>query len=371
MSEHLQISEPEDEPRRGRGLRIFLWIFGVLVLLIGGAAVAGTYYVKHLLTPPAAQTAAVRVTIPAGASTAKIAAILENRGLIRNHTAFVYYIKSIGEGSRFQAGEYEMTPGMTIGQIVDKLNAGDTVKKETVRFTIPEGFTVPQIAAKLGELGIANAATFLQLADDPKTLPGSLWLADVPADKSLTHRLEGYLFPETYEMVKGSSEADILQRMIEEWERKTEALPPDWRSQMDKLGLDFHKLLTVASLIEREVVVDKERPIVAGVIYNRLKLKMPLQIDATVQYALGETKERLLEKDLQIKSPYNTYLNAGLPPGPISNVGIASVRAALYPEDTKYLYYVTKKDGTQTHLFAETLDQHNRNIAASKQTAKP
>lgn len=368
MEEHI-LTEAEEEPRR-RWWVVALWVVGAIVALLGGAALAGTLYVKHLLSPPAARQA-VAVAIPPGTDSAGIASILEKQGLIRNHTAFVYYVKYIGEGSHFQAGDYEMTPGMTIRQIVDKLNAGDTVKRETIRFTIPEGYTLKQIADKLGGAGIVNADSFLKLADSAKLPFVSPWLADIPVDGGLSHKLEGYLFPETYEMAKGSSELDILQRMVAEWDRKTAALPSDWKDQMTKLGLDFHRLLTVASLIEREVVVDEERPVVAGVIYNRLSRKMPLQIDATVQYALGATKERLLEKDLQVKSPYNTYLNAGLPPGPIASVGLASIRAALYPAQTKYLYYVTKKDGTQTHLFAETLDQHNRNIEASKKQSKP
>ena len=128
--------------------------------------------------------------------------------------------------------------------------------------------------------------------------------------------------------------------------------------------------MTVASLVEREVVVDEERPIVAGIIYNRLKEGMPLQIDATVQYLLDKQKDRLMESDLQVDSPYNTYKIKGLPPGPIASPSVKSIEAALFPKKTDYFYYVTKKDGSHEHLFAETLKQHNQNIAKSNATAK-
>ncbi|UUZ86641.1 endolytic transglycosylase MltG [Paenibacillus sp. P26] len=184
-------------------------------------------------------------------------------------------------------------------------------------------------------------------------------------------RLEGYLFPETYEWKKDVTPDEIVESMTQELDKKLAELPKDWQSALKQRGLTFHQPLTVASLIEREVALEEERALVSGVIYNRLKQGMPLQIDATVQYLFDKPKERLFEKDLQIESPYNTYLHPGLPPGPIASPSLASIQAALYPAGTKYLYYVTKKDGSKGHLFAETYEQHLKNIAESKKTASP
>jgi UPF0755 protein len=279
-------------------------------------------------------------------------------------------LKIQGEGSRFQAGVYELTPGMTRDQIVAKLNNGEIIAPATIRFTIPEGFTVQQVAVRLAETAGVNKAKFLEAAGQPAQWTGSMWTKTLPTDNSLRFPLEGYLFPDTYEMKRGSTEADIINRMLSELDLKLDQLPEDWQSTLEERGLTVHQLLTIASLVEREVVVDDERPIVASVIQNRLKKKMPLQIDATIQYLLDKQKEHLLEVDLKVDSPYNTYLKAGLPPGPIASPSLKSIEAALYPEATDYLYYVTKKDGTNTHLFAFTYKQHQKNIKLSEKNVK-
>jgi UPF0755 protein len=270
------------------------------------------------------------------------------------------------EGGRLQAGEYEMKPGMTFDEIIAKMNKGETVPQEVVRFTVPEGFTLLQMADKLeGQYGF-NRQTFLDLTNSSQPFGAVKWAADIPDDARLRHRLEGYLFPETYEFKKGTTTEDMVQRMVSELDKKLAALPSDWQDLLKQRGLSFHQLLTVASLIEREVVDDAERPVVASVIYNRMKIGMKLQIDATVQYMLDKPKERLFEKDLQVDSPYNTYMVSGLPPGPIASPSLKSIEAALYPAETKYMFYVTKSDGTQQHYFAETYDQHLKNIAESR-----
>lgn len=351
------------EKKRSRWRTVLIALIVVFVLL-GLSAGGAAYYGYRSLQPlPAGELK--KITIPSGTGSAGIARLLENEGIIRNHLAFSLYMRYKNQGSRFQAGQYEFAPGVTLDEIISKLNRGDVVKEEMIRFTIPEGYSVAQIADKLSEDGLVDKETFLKLADSTEVWP-SPWVAAIPAEPLIKHRLEGYLFPETYEMKKGSTERDILVRMMEEWSRKLTSLPPEWEARMNEMKLSFHQMLTIASLIEREVVVDEERPIVAGVIYNRLKEKMPLQIDATVQYLFDKQKERLFEKDLQIESPYNTYLHSGLPPGPIASPSLASIQAALYPTETKYLFYVTKKDGTGTHLFAETFEEHKRNITASK-----
>jgi len=328
------------------------------------------FYVWNGLRPVSAEDEPVKFTISSGMRATRVAELLEEQGLIRSAFLFSSWLKIKGEGSLFQAGDYELTPGMTREEIVAKLNKGDIVAAETIKFTIPEGFTVQQIADRLAEKAGADKAKVLEAAADSTKWAGSIWTKALPADHNLRFPLEGYLFPETYEMKAGSTEAEMIDRMLAELDRKLDQLPEDWLDTLEGRGLTVHQLLTIASLVEREVMVDEERPVVAGIIKNRLDKKMPLQIDATVQYLLDKQKERLLEADLKVDSPYNTYLNPGLPPGPIASPSLKSIEAALYPEETDYLYYVTKKDGTNTHLFAETYKQHQRNIALSEQNAR-
>ncbi|MDB5054575.1 MAG: aminodeoxychorismate lyase [Bacilli bacterium] len=345
-------------------LKVVLIVLGAIVILLAAASFFAWRYVSQQLQPTPASDQAVRFTIPAGSDSTHIAHILQDKGLIRNPMLFVYYLKYSKQGDQFKAGTYEMKPGIAKAQLIDQLNKGNIVKQEMLRFTIPEGFTVQQIAVKLSSQNAVTIADFLKIADTKQTYPCK-YAASIPEDKTIKHRLEGYLYPDTYEMEKNSTSADIIERMLCEWDSKLNQLPDDWQTQLAARSLTFHELLTLASLIEREVVLDEERPIVAGIIYNRIKQKMPLQIDATIQYLFDKPKDRLFEKDLKLASPYNTYLHAGLPPGPIASPSLASIRAALYPTDTKFLYYVTKKDGSHGHLFAETLSEHNNNIAKS------
>lgn len=346
--------------------RLVWTTIGVILLLLVAAGGGAVLYVSNALKPVAAEAKEVRLVIPAGTGSAAIARLLEEHGLIRDARVFRYYLLYKQEGSRFQAGEYAMQPGMELDEIIAKMNRGDIVKEEMIRFTIPEGFTVLQIADRLSELEQFDRETFLALADSKEALPGSKWAADIPDDPGLRHRLEGYLFPETYEMKKNSTTKDIVQRMASQLDRKLAELPSDWPDRLEQLKLSFHEMMTIASLIEREVVDDEERPLVASVIYNRMKIAMKLQIDATVQYTFDTPKERLFEKDLQVDSPYNTYRIGGLPPGPIAAPSLKSIRAALYPAESDYLFYVTKNDGTPKHAFARTYNEHLKNVAESR-----
>lgn len=346
--------------------RITLWvILSLLGLLIAGTGSAAFYVWNSLQPTPAGDV--LKLDIPKGTSANEVADSLEEQGLIKNSFIFKYYLKLNDQGARFQAGVYELSPGMDKDAIIAKLNAGDTVAAETIRFTIPEGFTVLQIAEKLAAEKLIDKDKFIGLVASQKTWGDTEAVRSIPDSDKLHQRLEGYLFPETYEMKKGSTEEDIIQRMMSELDRKLAGLPEGWMDVLDEKKMTFHDLLTIASLVEREVVVDEERALVAGVIYNRLESGMKLQIDATVQYSLDKPKERLYEKDLLIDSPYNTYEVEGLPPGPIASPSLDSIEAALYPEETEYFFYVTKKDGSQSHLFAKTYKEHLRNIEKSNE----
>jgi|HigsolmetaAR203D_1030402.scaffolds.fasta_scaffold01152_20 UPF0755 protein len=372
MSDHIH-AEPPGAERRVRMEPIPKWkitmtvILSLLFLMAAGAGGVLLYVWNGL--KPASPGEPVQIEIPKGTSANRTAELLEQHGIIRNAFLFKYYLQLKDEGDHFQAGLYEMAPGMTNDEIIAMLNEGRTVKPPTFRFTIPEGYTLERIADKLASEGLVDKAKFLELADSAEARKWSSAAASVPEDENLIHPLEGYLFPETYEMETGSTEADILKRMMAELDRKLDQLPEGWQDLLEERDMTLHDLLTVASLIEREVAVAEERPIVASVIYNRLAKGMPLQVDATVLYALGGTKDRVLDEDLEIDHPYNTYKIPALPPGPIASPSLASIQAALEPEDTEYLYYVTKKDGSRTHLFAKTLQEHQRNIRRSEEAA--
>ncbi|MFD2612631.1 endolytic transglycosylase MltG [Paenibacillus gansuensis] len=341
-------------------------LLGIIVLAAVGAALF--FYAKYQLNPVPAKSKSVQVTVKPGMSTSAISEELERKGLIRSSTVFALYLKYKNEGGKFQAGKYAFTPGATIQDIIERLNKGDTVKADTIRFTVPEGYTLRQIADKLSSEGYVERSSFLAAASRPAEIAPEL-AAYIPKEAVLKYPMEGYLFPETYEFAKGAKAAEILSRMASELESRLDQLPPDWESVIQARGQSLHDILTIASLVEREAIVDLERPIIAGVIYNRLDQKMRLQIDATVQYLLDKPKARLLYKDLKIESVYNTYLHEGLPPGPIASPSLASIKAAVYPEKSKFLFYVTKKDGTNTHFFAETYKQHLKNIEISNKLA--
>lgn len=335
----------------------------ILLLLLLLAAGGGVWYIWNGMKPVQAGPA-VTFTVEKGMGSSEIADLLEKNGIIRSAFLFKGYLRWTNEGSQFKAGTYSAAPGASYDTLIDRLNAGDVVKKETVVFTIPEGYTAKQIADRLAEAWGTEASAFLSLMDSGAGLSETDVLG-VPQEEKLRHRLEGYMFPETYEMGKESTPQQVIEKMMEELKIKLDSIP-DWQTKLDASGLSLHQLLTVASLVEREVVADSERPLVAGVIYNRLKSDQKLEIDATVQYLLDKPKERLLYKDLEVDSPYNTYRNAGLPPGPICNPGLASIRAALEPKASDYYFYVTKKDGSGTHLFAKTYKEHLANIKKSE-----
>lgn len=356
-------------PVRRRKPRIFLWSFLIALTIVVAASTSVLFYLWNGLRTPEAG-AKVELTIERGMRAQKVAELLEEKGLIRNAMLFNAWMKIRSEGTGFQAGVYEMKPGMTREDIVKKLNSGDIIAPATLRFTIPEGFTIIQMADRLAEAKVVDKDEFLAEVQKTVNWSGSIWTQGIPQDTKQRYMLEGYLFPDTYEVKRDSTAATVINRMLSELDRKIDQLPEDWQTVMEEQELTMHEVLTIASLIEREVIVDEERALVSGIIHNRLAKGMPLQIDATIQYLLDKQKERLLTEDLKVESPYNTYLNNGLPPGPIAAPSYKSIEAALYPEDSDYMYYVTKKDGTNTHLFAVTYNQHLKNINTSEKNAK-
>lgn len=338
----------------------------LMLLMIGGG---GAFYVWNGLQPVPASDTPVEFTVSPGMGTAAIAELLEEKGLIKDAFLLKGYLKLKDEGRNLMAGTYEVKPGASFEQLLSMMNRGEVKPEEMIRFTIPEGYTVKQMAETIARDSGVDKEEFLRLVD--QSTGWNVPIADeIPDNQNLTHFLEGYLFPATYEIPKKNASAEtVVKTMLAEMDKRLGEIP-DWQEKLEERGITLHELMTIASLVEREVVVDHERPLVAGVIYNRLEQDMKLEIDATVQYLLDKPKERLLYVDLEVESPYNTYRNKGLPPGPIASPSLESIKAALMPEKSDYLFYVTKKDGTQEHLFGKTYKEHLKNIELSNKTAQ-
>jgi UPF0755 protein len=357
--------------------RILVVLFALIVIGAGAAVgymvlgdsstpVLGTR-LGQLADPMAAvdaqDTSKQVVTVPPGATAGDIGGTLQQRGLIRSGLAFRLAADQAGVGSSLAAGDYELSRSMSTNDIIQVLAHGQV--KRGLLATIPEGWRSEQIADRLDATGFASRDDFVRAISRPASVPGVDLLGASPPP-----RLEGYLFPETYEVpqkVSGPKAAELMVRMFSQ--RVGDVL----RSQPES-KLTPHQVLTLASIVEREAKQASERPLIASVYLNRLAADLPLQADPTVQYAVATRdgpaagayhywKQDLTPADLQIDSPFNTYVIPGLPPGPICNPGEASIRAVLQPAKTDYMYFVATTDGSGTHLFARTLDEHNANVA--------
>jgi len=287
----------------------------------------------------------VQIEVLAGESTMQIAARLVDAGVIGNANAFRFRARITGADGKLKVGVFDLKTGMSNAEVLAALQKGPQIPYVSV--TIPEGFVLAQIAKRLEDQAGIPQAEFLALARHgaAQFQDKHPYLAD-----AYNGSLEGYLFPKTYRIRAGSNARDVIESMLAQFDRETSGID---RSYAESRGLNFNQLVVLASMIERESKLAKERPLVSSVIYNRLARNMRLEIDATIEYVLPGNRFRLSNRDLRIVSPYNTYRVTGLPPGPISNPGLAALKAAASPADTDYLYYVlTGKDGS--HTFAKT-----------------
>lgn len=318
-----------------------IWLLGLLVI---AALVAGVKFISIGSDEPVDPSDFTLITfaVEKGSSTKRIAADLQEAELIHSSSAFVRKTKRQGYDGRYQAGTFQLSRSMTMSEIMDALTSA---KKETVRFTIPEGYTVQQTAALLAEKGLADEQVFLSCLTEEYDYD---FLPDV---KRTAERLEGFLFPDTYEIYVGASARDIIEKMLTRFD---DIFLPEYYTRAAELDKSILEIITIASLIEKETRAPNERKLVSSVLYNRLAINMHLRFDSTIQYLLGEPTERVLYKDLEIDSPYNTYKYAGLPPGPIASPGKDCIEAALYPEKTDFLYFVVKSYGSIEHHFAVT-----------------
>lgn len=339
--------------RRGRSRRRKggLGCGGTLLLLFFVVLLAGAAAAWLLFTPFGPQTE-VFVDIPQGSSAARIGRLLESSGVIRSRYAFD--LVRIWKHGTLRAGEYRFDHPVTAQEVYARIQRGDVYTKAVV---VPEGANMFDIAARLEEAGLGTRQEFLQAAVDETHL-----VADFdPGAKSL----EGYLFPDTYHFPRRATSAQIAAAMVKRFRQAT-----------GQLGLkeNVHAVVTLASLVERETAVDAERPLVASVFQNRLAKNMPLMTDPSVIYGLELQRAwrgSIYASDLKRDTPYNTYLHAGLPPGPVANPGLPSLRAALDPAHTGYLYFVAAGKNPQGRsMFAATLEEHNRNVAGYRSAVK-
>ncbi len=288
----------------------------------------------------------VTVTVEEGDTLASVADKLDEAGVINSSTLFELQARVRGGATQLRPGQYRLVPGESGEKILATLSSEEE-DVSTFPVTIPEGLTVAQVARTVENEGGIPAAQFEEAAG--RTDYGYAFLED-PAVKST----EGFLFPKSYQFEKGTGAEGMIDRFLEQYLIETEGL--DFRAAEERFNLTEYQLVTVASLVEKESANPEERPKIASVIYNRIRAGMPLQIDATVQYALGEPKENLSLADLEVESPYNTYQNPGLPPGPIASPSRDSLVAALEPAENDYLYYVLEADGRK-HFFTNDYDE--------------
>ncbi len=283
------------------------------------------------------------LVVPAGAMVGEIGKQCQELGIIRDAGKFRFLAKVTGLDRKLRAGTYRFPQGESPLRVLEALATGATVGDKLV---IPEGSTMAAIAKIVKQEVGVEEDSFLAIAGDPAVCRKLGVWAD---------NLEGYLYPDSYELAYGLEAEQVVGIMVE---RFFEVFGEEERRRGELLGFTTHQIVTLASMVEREARIDEERPLIAAVYHNRLRKGRLLQCDATVLYALSDHKKRLLYRDLKVESPYNTYLHKGLPPGPICSPGKSSILAVLHPADVEYLYYVAKGDGS--HIFSRTQQEHQR-----------
>jgi len=321
------------------------WFLSTLFALIVAGLVFGGFLVAHMFTASSGSSKPVEIRVEQGEPFAAVVRKLRAHRVIPNDKLFSLWARLTGSDKKVQWGVYRFDPFLPPQEVLHRLVIG---KRVFLMVTIPEGLTIKEIAELLAKMQIADREKFLAAAADPELL-AALGLKD--------KGLEGYLFPNTYQFTPMTSEKEIIRIMTEQFRKASE---PIWSQPGGDDTLTHHEIITLASIIEKETGIDAERPLVSAVFHNRLKRNMALQSDPTVIYGLKEFDGNLTRKDLKDQNPYNTYRIPALPPGPICNPSLASIKAALHPADVPYLFFVSKNDGT--HLFSQDLESHNQAV---------
>ncbi len=336
-------SQEEKHATGQKGPRIALWTILGLFL---GFLLSGAWFLSYVLIPgPDVDEDSVIVFIPQGTSTKNISSLLAEKKLISPDFRFLVLVRLMGKSANLQAGEFRLKTNQSPVDLIKELTHARPVEHSV---TIPEGFNLAEIAGLFSAGGWVDQERFIEMAHDARFI-AQLGLEGIDS-------LEGYLFPDTYRLIRPSrGEAEIITMLT----RRSLSI---WQGLAAKnnSGLDRHQVFTLASIIEKESGAGEERPMIASVFFNRLKKKMKLQSDPTVIYGLDSSNTALTRTDLRTATPYNTYVIPALPPGPICSPGAQALQAVLFPSDTDYLYFVSKNDGT--HYFSKSLQEHNRAV---------
>ena len=327
------------------GRRFVVFILGVS-LLAGIALLSGNIFSDQIRKNG-------EFILAEGASARSVWKGLGSQGFARNSWAWRYQAWKLDAANRLKSGTYQLTAGESASQVITRFINGDTVTDE-LSLVYPEGFTLDQIASRTASRNLGTVADFESAAHPAKYAEEFEFLSAIPANRNL----EGYLFPDTYQVFADDKAEDVILRMLANFDRK---LTDDLRQEITTSGHTLDEIVIMASIIEREVLTDSDMGTVAGILWKRLNENMGLDVDATVRYALDKWDDPLTAADLATDSPYNTRKYAGLPPGPISNPGLRALTAAIRPQASEFYYYLSAPDGT-TH-FARTNDEHNQNKA--------
>ncbi|WP_240376499.1 endolytic transglycosylase MltG [Bacillus piscicola] len=326
--------------------RIVLIILGICILAAAGIGLGGFLYIHSTLKPVDAKSdKTIQVEIPIGSDGTAIGSILEEKGLIKNGTIFRYYV-SVKNVEGLQAGEYRLSPSMNVDEIISALKKGKVMKEAEITFTIPEGTWMQDITKTIAGVTAFEEKAVNKKLHDKKYIKELIdkysILEPVVLEDEVRHPLEGYLFPARYDYYEEKPKlASIIEKMIE----RMQSHMVEFSDQLQDKDYTVHEVLTLASIVEREARQAKDRPIIAGVLFNRLEKGMRLEVDPTVAYAIGEHRYMTSFDDLETESPYNTYRYKGLPPGPIASPGLDSIRAVLNPDENNYIYFYARPNG--------------------------
>ena len=315
------------------------WLF--VILAVGLLWLMVDVY-QFISTPASSEPEKVVIEISSGMSLRTLGNLLQERGLVSSAERFGWLVRLKGAARRIKAGEYQLSTGLRPGEVLDKIVRGEVLLHQ---ITFPEGYTMKQMAELLDSRDLARADRFIATASNPAFVQK----LNIPAST-----LEGYLFPDTYQFAKNLPAEHILGSLVERFDQH---FGPAQYEKADQLGFTRHQVVILASMVEKETAVAKERPMIAGVFLNRLEKGIRLQSDPTVIYGINNFNGNLTRAHLETDTPYNTYTRRGLPAGPICNPGAESIQAVLNPASTPYLYFVAKKDGT--HHFSTSLVEHN------------
>jgi UPF0755 protein len=343
---------------KSKGIKVIIVLAVVAILIVlAGIKVKGMYneFMDEYKGTDTVAGEDVTIVVPEGASAKSVAAILHDAGLIDYEYAFIMRIKESDYRGKLQPGTFVLNTGMSTLDMIEVMCYVEPVKEVIDTLTVPEGFSVEQIAARCEEQGICTKSEFLQEASSGKY---QLPFGNDTVSSSATYELQGYLFPATYDIFEDTTAESLINNMIDKF---NSVYSSEYSNRAAELGYSDYDVLIMASIVEREAQIDSERAVIAGVIYNRLDDGMMLQMCPTVLYPMTDGMYDVTEltyDDLEIVSPYNTYKNYGLPVGPICNPGQASIEAVLYPDDNDYLYYHTSDAGDGSHVFSSTYDEH-------------